>query len=112
MENVTEYGCERCGGLLIKPEPKQLGTATPQAANLCDECGHVTNPRDMCGFQCSPQIQSTLRRLCSPEELQNLRLDPQDGIGMVNPKLAERRKSPLGVDESSDPPLLFEVAET
>lgn len=110
MENVIEYGCEICGGMIMKPVPKPSdGGNTYPSACRCDECGHVTNVSKMCGFQCSPNLQSFLHRFFKANELNQLRLDPYVFAATLSRNLIAANKPALEVDTSTRPPTVREI---
>lgn len=98
MDDITEHGCEQCGG--------QILTATPK----CEACSHVTPLPRVRGFQCSQTLLAFLHHLCTEDELKQLRLSPTQSLGSLNKKLAAAGKPAQEVDTSTYPPTLMEAA--
>jgi hypothetical protein len=98
MDDITEHGCEQCGGQILKSTPK------------CDACGHVTPLPRVRGFQCSQTLLAFLHHLCNEDELKRLRLSPTQSLGSLNKKLAAVSKPLLEVDTSTYPPTLIATA--
>ena len=103
MDNITEYGCEQCGAQIMKPTLTSLESAhTPPLANHCDECGRITDPCKMHGFQCSTKIYSWLGQLNTLDEFKQLRLDPNSSVlSILNARLVAAGKQALEVDSTT-----------
>jgi hypothetical protein len=110
MDDMTEHGCEHCGGQIFKPTPKLLipGEQHPSGTK-CDACGHVTPLPRVRGFQCSQRLLVFLHHLCAEDDLKQLRLSPTQSLGSLNRKLAAAGKPALEVDTSTYPPTLIEA---
>jgi len=106
MNNIIEHGCEKCGGQIIKTFPKLApdGGNTPPEANKCDVCGHTSEISRMCGFQCSPILNSLLHRILDDKELMLLRLDPENSIADFNHRLVAAGSQKLSIDITTKPP--------
>jgi len=110
MDDVTEHGCEYCGGQILKPAPKRLIPGVQHLAGTkCDACGHVTPLPGVRGFQCSQRLLAFLHHLCSEDELKQLRLSPTQHLGGLNKKLAAAGRRALEVDTTTYPPTLLDV---
>ena len=110
MDDITEHGCEHCGGQILQPTPKLLipRVQHPSGAK-CDACGHVTPLPRVRGFQCSQGLLAFLHQLCNEDELKQLRLSPTQRLGGLNKKLAAAGKRALDVDTSTYPPTLIDA---
>jgi DNA-directed RNA polymerase subunit RPC12/RpoP len=103
MEMTIEYACEQCGAQIMKPasaplEPNQRS----KGANICDDCGHVTDHRRIARLQWSPQLRSVVDRLCSPEERKQLLFDPAKFVpNNLNSKLRAAGKPEVEIDVTS-----------
>lgn len=103
MDNVTEYGCEKCGAQIMMPVPKPE-VPVIHSATLCDECGYETYFSNMRGFQCLPKIWASLRRICTPNEFKVLRLSPEKFVSTLTGKLVAAGVQELEVDTTTKPP--------
>jgi hypothetical protein len=110
MDDITEHGCEYCGGQILKPTPKRLipGVQHP-AGTKCGACGHVTPLTRVRGFQCSQGLLAFLHHFCGEDELKQLRLSPTQHLGGLNKKLAAAGKRALEVDTTTYPPTLIDA---
>jgi len=109
MDDITEHGCEHCGGQILKPTPKLPIPGEPRPSGTkCDACGHVTPLPRVRGFQCSQKVLGFLHQLTTDDELKQLRLNPTQRLGVLNKKLAAAGKPVLEVDTSTYPPTLIE----
>ena len=110
MYDITEHGCEYCGGQILKSIPKLLIPGVQHSPGTkCDACGHVTPLPRVRGFQCSQELLAFLHHLCDEDELNQLRLSPTQHLGALNEKLAAAGKRALEVDTSTYPPTLIET---
>lgn len=88
-------------------EPAPVDTrSTSRPPNECQHCGHLTDFRQTTGFQCDPGLYALLLRICTLEEMNKLRLDPAQFIGLVNRKLGTDARFRLQADLTTDPPTL------
>lgn len=109
-DDISECGCEQCGGQILKPTPRlPIAGVQHPAGTKCDACGHVTPLPRVRGFQCSQRLLACLHHLCTEEELKQLRLIPTQYLGSLNKKLVAARKPALEVDTSTYPPTLIEA---
>ncbi|MGA8146908.1 MAG: hypothetical protein WB870_04940 [Gallionellaceae bacterium] len=101
-ENVIEYGCANCGAhIRIAPKTGFL--------NTCDECNTQSAPLTMARFQCLPNTLSLLYRLCTTDELKQLRLNPNSfDFSELNTKLVGEGKQELQINSKSEPPTVSE----
>jgi hypothetical protein len=108
LDTVTEYGCKQCGGKIMKPSivPLLPDTVVSSSSTTCDDCGFETNVFEMCGFQCSPQIHSRIQRICTTEELKQLRLDPKNFLSTLNRKSFAAGKPELEIDTGTELPTI------
>jgi len=110
MGDITEHGCEHCGGQILRPAPKLLIPGVQHSTGTkCNACGHVTPLPRVRGFQCSQRLLAFLHQLCSDDELKQLRLNPTQRLGVLNKKLAAAGNPALEVDTSTYPPTLIET---
>jgi hypothetical protein len=110
MDDITEHGCEDCGGQILKPTPTlPIPGVQHPTGNRCDACGHVTPLPRVRGFQCSQRLLAFLHHLCNEDELKQLRLSPTQHLGGLNKKLAAAGKRALEVDTSTYPPTLADA---
>jgi hypothetical protein len=106
-DDMSECGCEQCGGQVLKPTSKLLIPGVQHLAGAkCDACGHVTPLPRVRGFQCSQRLLASLHRLCTEDELKQLRLIPTQYLGSLNEKLVAAGKLALEMDTSTYPPTL------
>jgi len=108
MRHVTEHGCEKCGGQIMKPQPQMVipGGPTPPPLNKCKKCGHINDITKMSGFQCSQTLHLLLHRELNESELNQLRIDPVIAVKALSAKLIKSGKEALEVDPTTNPPTL------
>ena len=105
---ITEYGCDECGHPIFKIIPMVLNNNSPQPKNRCKKCGYVTEIKKAAKFQWAASLHSTVSRLCTPEELVKLRLDPAKFIPTLNAKLATDNKPEVEFTSNTNPPMIRE----
>ena len=112
MQQITEHGCEKCGGRLMNPQPRNIfpGGPTPPPSNKCEKCGHITEITKMRGFKCSGILQSLLHRELTEHELNQLRMNPAVAVEALSAKLVAKGKQALEVDLTTNPPTLHQKA--
>ena len=110
MEMIVEKACEECGELIMKPAIIPINSSSHvKAANECDICKHLTDVPRMARFQWSLRLRSLVNRLCSHEELKELRLDPSKFINTtLNARLLAKGKPEVVLDTTTMPITLCE----
>lgn len=104
MDMIVEYACEKCGTQILKSDPIPLSSQTMPPGNKCNDCGFVTDISRVARFQWSPQLRSSIGRLCTTAEMNELRRAPQPFLlGTLNDKLIAAGTHPLEIDSTSKP---------
>lgn len=119
MEKVIEKGCEKCGNKIMKEaltpidsdvNPKNIDYGR-LAGNECDECGHVTDIKKTDRFQCTSITHANIFKFCSEPEIKQLRLDPKQGLTILNKKLDVIGNLRFEVDFTTTPPTIYEIED-